>query len=253
MSDTLHPDSPLCLAVLACDVFRHEIDWLQSRGAKWSHLEFFEMGLHDQPDLMRQSLQEALSQLEDSKPAINSVVLLYGSCGRGLVGVTSKRCNLIIAQAHDCISILLGGCQVHEQLLQQEPGAYFYSPGWVRGKRVPGPDRSSELRKDYRALYGDDEELLDELIEADRYSFSHQDCVLYLSPVPHEEAEQYSRCCAGHLGWRFRKEQGDISLIRNLLTGAWQDPRILNLNPGDQLELNASGRLIVAPKSCQNG
>ena len=114
---------------------------------------------------------------------MEAIVLAYGRCGNGLLGVRAGRVPLILPQAHDCISILLGGKERHDALLRENPGTYFYSPGWVRERRVPGPDREAYLRELYHERFEDDPEMIDDLVEADQEMFAHHNCAAYVSVI----------------------------------------------------------------------
>ena len=64
---------------------------LEERGAE--HLvetRWFEMGLHDRPDNLRSTLQEALEAV-DVRTDIEAIVLAYGLCGRGTTGLRPLR------------------------------------------------------------------------------------------------------------------------------------------------------------------
>lgn len=236
-------------AVISCEVFLEEIKSIGGQTPPWTSLDTLEMGLHDTPDLLRRSIQDRILTLEKEFPGLKSIVLLYGSCGNGLTDICSTRCQLIMAQAHDCISILLGGCDRHECLLRQFPGAFFYSPGWVQGKRVPGPDRILQLRQQYQDKFSDhDPQLLESLLEADKQSFAHHDTAVYVSILSDTDSEVYTQHCAKSLEWHYHKEMGDVSLLRQLLGGNWQDPRLLKVQPGEKLFLNYQGRLEVEPQ-----
>ena len=83
-------------ALLACSVFEREIALLCARGPITSPKRcFLEMGLHDQPARLRATLQSRLETLE-ARADIEAVVLAYGLCGRGTVGLRPARHNLVI-------------------------------------------------------------------------------------------------------------------------------------------------------------
>lgn len=231
-------------AILACDVFSEELTELAGSPPPWRTIDYLEMGLHDHPPLLREAVQGAIAALEaDSEVA--AVLLAYGRCGNGLIGVKAQRCPLILPQAHDCISILLGGRERHDAVLKENPGTYFYSPGWVRGKRVPGPDREAYLRALYAQRYADDEDMIDELVDADREAFEHHNCAAYVSVVDRPEAEHYCKDCARHLGWSQKTLPGDPSFLRDLLEGKWASERFLRVEPGQTIGADANGNLIA--------
>lgn len=220
---------PTTCAVLACDVFQDELLKF-GKGKDWRHVEFLEMGLHDQPAILREEIQRVINRLQSNIP-VNTILLLYGICGNGLIGVESARCRLVLPRAHDCISILLGGPDIHQAVLKKNPGTYFYSPGWIRGKRVPGPDRDAHMLKYYSEKYPDDEELVADLIDADQETFAHHNCAAYVDITGDRSAESYCEGCAKSLGWAHEKLPGDPRLLQDLLNGNWDDSRFLVLEP----------------------
>lgn len=231
-------------AIVACDVFEEELRALLP-SLDNTELRFLEMGLHDAPDHLRHQLEAVIAELEHSLP-VETIILAYGRCGNGLVGIKAGRCQLVLPQAHDCLSILLGGRARHDALLKETPGTYFYSPGWIRGRRVPGPDRENHLRDHYAERYGDDEDMLEDLVEADRDAFAHHTCAAYVDITGNAEAEAYCRNCAAHMQWTFKRLEGDASFLRDLLTGAWEDPnRFLKILPGQSIGVSAEGHLIA--------
>ena len=98
--------------MLACSVFEREIA-LHARGAEHiAEVRFFEMGLHDRPDLLRATLQENLDAV-DSRTDIEAVVLAYGLCGRGTARLRPLRHKLVIPRAHDCITVFMSSKEAY--------------------------------------------------------------------------------------------------------------------------------------------
>ncbi|MEX0321974.1 MAG: DUF1638 domain-containing protein [Puniceicoccaceae bacterium] len=236
---------PSNCAVLACDVFADELAALTHDKPAWAAIEYLEMGLHDRPDELRAEVQKAIGRLQDVA-GVQHILLFYGNCGNGLTGVKADRCELVIPRAHDCISILLGSPEKHQAILKENPGTYFYSPGWVRGRRVPGPDREAHLREMYAERYADDEEMIEDLIEADQYSFAHHNCAAYVDITGNKEAEDYCRKCADSLGWTYKRLQGDDRVLKELIDGDWNNGRFLVVKPGQLIAGTADGSLLKA-------
>jgi hypothetical protein len=115
----------------------------------------------------------------------------------------------------------------------------------VRGKRVPGPDREAYLRELYAERYADDEDMIDELVEADQEAFAHHNCAAYVSIVDRPEAAEYCKSCAKHLNWEHKTLQGDPSFLQELIDGQWTSPRFLIVSPGQSIGADAEGNLIA--------
>ncbi len=222
------------IALLACAVFEREIE-LHAAGA--SHIvetRFFEVGLHDRPDKLRETLQAALDEL-DARDDIDAVVLAYGLCGRGTVGLAPRRHKFVIPRAHDCITVFMGSKERYAEQQRACPNCYYYTPGWNRERRVPGPERLEAMRAELSKNF--DEDNVDFLIETEREQWALHKKAVYLD-LGTDDAEteaEYARRCADWLGWQFDHIHGDPSLLRDLLCGAWDTERFQIIEPGSRL------------------
>lgn len=120
------------VAVLACAVFREELELLAPPTARISYLE---QSLHRTPHIMAEAIQRELDRLEPG--SVDKVVLAYGLCSNGIVGVKATRGKLLIPKAHDCIALFLGSFQRYREEHQKAPGTYYLTPGWIREKKDP--------------------------------------------------------------------------------------------------------------------
>ena len=91
------------VAVVACAVLEIELQAFVKRFPNVVHVEFLEQGLHNEPDKLRRELQAAMERVE-TRPEVEVVALGYGLCSRGSEGVRTRRCRMVMARAHDCIT-----------------------------------------------------------------------------------------------------------------------------------------------------
>lgn len=225
---------PVRLALLACSVFEQEIA-LYTRGAGHiAEVRFLEMGLHDRPGQLRATLQENLDAL-DARDDIAAVVLAFGLCGRGTAGLHSARHPFVLPRAHDCIAIFMGSKEAYAEHQRRCPTCYYYTPGWNRGRRVPGPERLAALKQELAARFESDD--VEFLLAAEREQWAAHDTVTYLelgtADAPAEA--EYARKCAAGLGWKFEHLPGDPALLKDLLWGRWDAKRFQIVEPGMQL------------------
>lgn len=108
---------------------------------------YLDFGLHKVPIRLAGSIQEKL----DSLPEPSVVVLGYGLCGNGLVGLRSGRHTIVMPRCDDCISILLGSYQDYLNELETHPGTYYLSRGWIEVGTHPMKEFD-----EYRAKYGEE-------------------------------------------------------------------------------------------------
>jgi hypothetical protein len=229
--------------VLACSVFEREIALLAGGAPHLVELRWFEIGLHDSPDQLRATLKEHLAAV-DARDDIDAVVLAYGLCGMGTAGLRAGRHPLVITRAHDCITLFLGSKEAYADRQRRCPTCYYYTPGWNRARRVPGPDRMEKLRAEFSAKFDPDD--VDFLMDAERDQWVLHDTATYIDLGTDDAAGEaaYARTCAEALSWKFEHIHGDPALLRDLLWGRWDDARFQVVEPGCQLGHVADERIL---------
>lgn len=231
------------IGLLACSVFEREIALHAEGAAHIAEVRFFEIGLHDRPDNLRSQLQAALDALE-ARTDIEAVALAYGLCGCGTAGLQPRRHKLIIPRAHDCITVFLGSKERYAEQQRRCPTCYYYSPGWNRGRRVPGPEKLDAMRADLSKQFDPDD--VEFFIESERELWAMYDTAAYLDlGTDDAEAEaDYARRCAEWLGWRFERLRGDPALLRDLLWGRWDAERFQVVEPGARLSHSVDAAIM---------
>ena len=219
------------IALLACSVFEREIELLASGAPHIVDSRFYEIALHDRPDELRAKLQAELDSL-DARDDIDAVVLAYGLCGLGTAGLRAERHPFVLPRAHDCITVFLGSKERYAEHQRGCPSCIYYTPGWNRARRVPGPDRLAHIREEFSKQF--DEEDVEFLIESENQTWAMHDTATYidLGTADAEDEASYAERCADSLGWKFERIHGDPSLLRDLLWGNWDDERFLTVTPG---------------------
>jgi hypothetical protein len=156
------------------------------------------------------------------------------------------RHQLVIPRAHDCIAIFMGSKEAYAEHQRRCPTCYYYTPGWNRGRRVPGPEKLEATRAELAAKF--DAEDVEYLIETERATWAMHDTVSYLdlgTDDARAEAD-YARKCADWLGWKFEHLRSDPTLFRDLLWGRWDPERFQIIQPGMQLGHSPDGSILRA-------
>jgi hypothetical protein len=135
------------VAVMACKVLQAPLaETLPSR--LYRRIQFLDYGLHRAPARLNQTLQAAIDAVESP----GTIVLGYGWCGNGIGGLRSGRHTLIVPRVDDCIALLLGSRRAYHHKMEQMPGTYFLTKGWLEAGSHP----LSEYHE-YAAQYGPEE------------------------------------------------------------------------------------------------
>ena len=226
--------------LIACDVFKEEWKAMENKPEDLAPV-WLPMGLHDRPAELREKVQAEIDALE-ADPLTGEILMLYGLCGGGVQGIHTSRCPLVMPRAHDCIAMLIGSNQAHAKIQKDHPGTYFYAPGWIRERRVPGPDREKWIREEYAGRF--DEDMIEELVEADLEAFEHYDKALYIRTPAANGEEAYCRRCADHLNWDLEAVESDPAWLRSFFQGPWPEESFLTVPPGRRVEPSADERVL---------
>ena len=165
----------------------------------------------------------------------DAILVGYGLCSNGLEGIVARHTPLVIPRAHDCITVFLGSKEAYAGHHRRCPTCYYYTPGWNRGRRVPGPEKLEALRTELATRFDPDD--VEFLIRSERDQWALHDTATYLD-LGTDDAESeaaYARKCADWLGWKFERLQGDPTLLRDLLRGRWDADRFQFIEPGEEL------------------
>ena len=240
----------LRLTVIACSSLRPELEMLAADAKTAITFRHLEMGLHERSAA---ALRDALQGEIDKAADCDAVVIGYGLCNRGVVGLKARSLPVVIPRAHDCIGMLLGGSPRYLAQLETQPGTYFQSAGWLEHSRASvlqptftfGPN-SNVTRAALIERYG--EENADYLLEQfDGFTRRYERLAYIATQAPASARwEEAAKKNAADRNWKFERLPGDLGWLRRLLNAEWNAREFLTLQPGERVMLTFDESLIGA-------
>jgi N-methylhydantoinase A/oxoprolinase/acetone carboxylase beta subunit len=232
--------------VIACAVLALDLKRAARKMGLEIETKFMEAGLHERPSLLREKLQDAIDQVSASKSCAR-IVIGYGVCGRGTVGIQARGVSLAIPKAHDCIALFLGGDAAYKREFKRYPGTYYLSAGWYEEKTEPFSQQSKS------AFYGEQKLNYDELErkygqKAAKETFrflntwknNYQRAVFIETGVNNSpKYEAHARDMATAYSWQFEKLDGNPALLIKLLTTATSTDEVLVVPPRHVIDFDA--------------
>jgi len=227
------------LKIIACEVLFREICLCAAHSGNIISIEFLKRGLHDNPDLLRSDVQKKIDETDES--IYEGILLGYGLCSNGTVGIQARGLPLIVPRAHDCVTFFLGSKDKYTRYFNDNPGTYYYTSGWLEraGSKVEKKVQDGRgMWNQYEAYvkkYGEDNAKF--LMEFEnswvnnysRAAFIDIDFVRFLN-----HGEQVKEIAAQR-GWKYEELPGDIKLMKKLIDGEWDEDEFLIVQPGEEI------------------
>jgi hypothetical protein len=192
--------------VISCSVLN---DLLGKRLPAGIPVTWMDISLHNTPKKLAAALQERIDVL--SEPS--TVIVGYGLCGNGLVGVKSGVHTLVIPRTHDCVAIFLGSHQRYVERFFASANTYYLTKGWLDARDEPFSDYL-----DYVKQF--DEETADYLVEM-KYKHYRKLCMVGFSQQELDgcraDAMKVADFCKQRFGMEYEETIGTTELIEALI------------------------------------
>jgi hypothetical protein len=207
--------------VIACNIMKDELLRFQTNGISFV---FLEQSLHRTPQKMKPIIQEEIDRAEGWEG--DTIILGYGLCSNGIVGVKSKSHSIVIPRVHDCITLFLGSSERFMEEHQKEPGTYYLTKGWIEEGKSP-----LGVYQEYCQRYGTETAewaIKEELKNYTRIALV--DIGVGLSDCHREHAKENAR----FLHLRYEEINGSLAFFEKMIRGWWSDGFII-LKPGEEV------------------
>jgi hypothetical protein len=183
---------------------------------------YLEQALHRTPDKLTVKVQEMIDQ---TARHASRIILGYGLCSKGVVGVTAREAELIIPRCHDCIALFLGSPERHLEIFREKPGTYYLTPGWVAEKKDPLGIIEENVPKFGR-------ETAQWVVEEELKHYTH---IVLIDTGVEEMAPLRARAMenANVLKKQYEEIPGSLAYFRELLRGPYSEEKFLRLLPGE--------------------
>lgn len=208
--------------IVACRTVEDELRAALARLGSDIPVVFLNAGLHIFPDKLREAVQTELDRIEN----VDTVLMGYGFCGKGLVGIRSDRFRIVVPRVHDCISLLLGS---HATRANFGHDVFFITQGWLGHELGLVHEYEQSV-----ARYGEERAL--RLTRRTMQNYTRL-AAIDTGAYDVDSLEPQVADLAGKLGWQFEKTAGSLRFFEKLITGPW-DEEFVVLEPGQTITLD---------------
>ena len=210
------PYDPRLVKVIACATV---IEEMAPRMPAEMEREVLDFGLHFRPGGLTAALQEVI----DRSTGFDTLLLGYGLCSRGVVGLRASTARLVIPRVDDCIAIFLGSRADYTAEHAKEPGTYYLTKGWIEAKDSP-LDGIADLVPKYGEAKA---ERIMKLMLKNYTRIAFIDTGAYEL----ERYREYAKENARRFDLRYEEIEGKPGLVEKLLYGPWDEECVV-VEPG---------------------
>src|SRR5208337_876151 len=167
--------------------------------------------------------------IDEVDSTVDTIILGYGLCSQGVVGLRTAHSRLVAPRVDDCISIFLGSGAAYREQTRSEPGTYYLTKGWIEVGESPfsehektvqryGPEKAERI---YRIMLKNYTRLA--LINTGHYDL--------------ERYRDYARRTAERFSLRYEEIEGSTELVTKMVNGPWGSD-FVTVPPGSAIELS---------------
>jgi hypothetical protein len=208
--------------VIACSIMKDEFLQFQKEGVSFV---FLEQSLHRTPQKMPAAIQEEIEKAANGEDEY--IVLGYGLCSNGIVGVRPVRQPVVIPRVHDCISLFLGSIEKYWEEHGKEPGTYYLTKGWIDEKKSP-----LGVFAEYCQRY--DKNTAEWIIREELKNYKRI-ALVHSGNGLSEEYRAHARENAQFLNLRYEEITGSLGFFARMLGGDWEKDFII-IQPGQEVK-----------------
>ncbi len=222
------------ISVIACSVLAVDIKHIAKNAGLDISYHFLEAGLHENPKLLKEKLQNTIDTVSSSGE-YERIIIGYGVCGKGTIGIHSRNIPLVMPKVHDCIALFLGGDKEYKNQFKKHPGTIYLSAGWIEEKAEPASQR------DQYAYFGDRKLNFHDIVEqhgklAAEKTFDflntwqknyHRAAYIETGAKSSKKYEKMAQEMAELFHWDYEKIRGSQALLERLLNAESSSDEIL--------------------------
>ena len=235
----------MLIKFICCDVFTRIACDLVSKSPHIIDLEFIPMLAHVEPERLREIIQQKIGDATENSSGrkYEAIILGFGLCGNSIIGLSSS-IPMIIPRAHDCCTLFMGSKERFLSEFGSSLSARWSTTGYFERTRARNVEYSYsdqldnyKTSKEYmRYLEQYDEETADYLWETLHPKIeSHEAFYINIDGFEYSNSYEQYKADMDKRDVSVKTVEGDVSLLKALVDGDWDEDRFLTVPPGKKI------------------
>lgn len=211
--------------IIACRVMKPELEALRGDDSG-IEIRYLDANLHETPTRMPQLIQ---SEIDDVISYASQIIIGYGLCSNGIVGLRAPRQGLIIPRIHDCIALFLGSREIYNNTFTEKPGTYYLTPGWIEERKDP----VGYMEKSYVPKMG--RKMAEWGLKEELKNYTHIS-LINTESTDMEPLRKIAMENAAFLSKEYEEIKGLPDFFKKLVSGPYPDEDFIHLQPDDTMK-----------------
>lgn len=207
-------------AIIACGSLFHEFESIKTGNNK---IHYLPSDLHRTPSKISTVLQAKINQISHN---CGTIILGYGLCANGLLGISAPRQQLILPRVHDCIELFMGFTDRGKSRAGLPTTHYYLTPGNILNNKDP----LNIMEKEYVPRMGKNAGEWGMKEELKHYTH------FVLITTQRDDMETIRRQAianANFFDMKLLEKKSDLEYLKKILNGPYDIPGdFIILNPG---------------------
>jgi len=213
--------------IIACGSIKPELENIKREDDN-AEIEFLPQNLHRAPQKMVGFIQQALDKVNED---IEKVILGYGLCSNGIVGLKAPKQGLYIPRTHDCVAFYLGSRKKYYDIFSKHPGTYHLTPSWIDNEKDP----LGLIENEYTRRVG--REMAEETMQ---YEIRNYEYISFINTGA-GDTEKYrkrAKANASYFNKKFIEYNGSDEYFRKMLYGPYDKTDFIYIEPNCKVQQN---------------
>ena len=210
--------------LIACAMMEDEVACAVEHAQEDVLTLWVDRGFHSEPDKLRRELQRNVDWVEER--GATRILLAFGLCGNGAVGIVAKSAQLAIPRFDHCVNIMLE-CGPRTCQGRAQGGVMYLTRGWTHDAAAA----MYSLKDQYVAKYG--ERRAKRLMEA-MYGGYHAVSLIDNGCYELVDVMDVAQRSADSINVGVQIDPGSNQVLEKLISGPWDDD-IVVCEPGRPL------------------
>lgn len=121
-------------ALIACGSLQYEFESLIREEESPLQIHYLDTDLHRTPAMIPTAIEKKIDEIGSD---CSRIMLGYGLCSNGVVGVKAENSTLIIPRVHDCLDLFLGFVGKGKSRSGSSARHYYLTPGTLLNQKDP--------------------------------------------------------------------------------------------------------------------